>query len=91
MIYFSALAPAFGLCELLVLAYLRHADAYLGPSQTIKTHHNVGGLPEVMKLKLIGVYIVVVIIHLQLGTWRSSCNSNFCFVRAMLTLKHQSH
>jgi GMP synthase (glutamine-hydrolysing) len=24
-----------------------------GPSQTIKTHHNVGGLPDVMKLKLI--------------------------------------
>jgi GMP synthase (glutamine-hydrolysing) len=24
-----------------------------GPSQTIKTHHNVGGLPEMMKLKLI--------------------------------------
>jgi len=24
-----------------------------GPSQTIKTHHNVGGLPEEMKLKLI--------------------------------------
>src|SRR5258708_4031938 len=24
-----------------------------GPSQTIKTHHNVGGLPEKMKLKLI--------------------------------------
>ncbi|MBI2683624.1 MAG: glutamine-hydrolyzing GMP synthase [Acidobacteriales bacterium] len=24
-----------------------------GPSQTIKTHHNVGGLPESMKLKLI--------------------------------------
>jgi GMP synthase (glutamine-hydrolysing) len=24
-----------------------------GPSQTIKTHHNVGGLPEVMMLKLI--------------------------------------
>jgi GMP synthase (glutamine-hydrolysing) len=24
-----------------------------GPSQTIKTHHNVGGLPETMKLKLI--------------------------------------
>jgi GMP synthase (glutamine-hydrolysing) len=24
-----------------------------GPSQTIKTHHNVGGLPENMKLKLI--------------------------------------
>jgi GMP synthase (glutamine-hydrolysing) len=24
-----------------------------GPSQTIKTHHNVGGLPEQMKLKLI--------------------------------------
>ena len=24
-----------------------------GPSQTIKSHHNVGGLPEEMKLKLI--------------------------------------
>src|SRR5262249_57169339 len=24
-----------------------------GPSQTIKTHHNVGGLPATMKLKLI--------------------------------------
>ena len=24
-----------------------------GPSQTIKSHHNVGGLPETMKLKLI--------------------------------------
>ena len=24
-----------------------------GPSQTIKTHHNVGGLPDMMKLKLI--------------------------------------
>jgi GMP synthase (glutamine-hydrolysing) len=24
-----------------------------GPSQTIKSHHNVGGLPELMKLKLI--------------------------------------
>ena len=24
-----------------------------GPSQTIKSHHNVGGLPERMKLKLI--------------------------------------
>ena len=24
-----------------------------GPSQTIKSHHNVGGLPEIMKLKLI--------------------------------------
>ena len=24
-----------------------------GPSQTIKSHHNVGGLPEKMKLKLI--------------------------------------
>ena len=24
-----------------------------GPSQTIKSHHNVGGLPESMKLKLI--------------------------------------
>ena len=24
-----------------------------GPSQTIKTHHNVGGLPEKMNLKLI--------------------------------------
>ncbi len=24
-----------------------------GPSQTIKSHHNVGGLPDVMKLKLI--------------------------------------
>ncbi|CAF9913608.1 GMP synthase (glutamine-hydrolyzing) [Imshaugia aleurites] len=26
---------------------------FKGPSQTIKTHHNVGGLPAVMKLKLI--------------------------------------
>ncbi len=24
-----------------------------GPSQTIKSHHNVGGLPEIMKLKLV--------------------------------------
>src|SRR5213079_2215122 len=24
-----------------------------GPSQTIKSHHNVGGLPEVMQLKLV--------------------------------------
>ncbi|KAK5117271.1 GMP synthase (glutamine-hydrolyzing) [Meristemomyces frigidus] len=27
--------------------------SFKGPSQTIKTHHNVGGLPEKMKLKLI--------------------------------------
>src|SRR5262249_10071445 len=27
--------------------------AFKGPSATIKSHHNVGGLPEVMKLKLI--------------------------------------
>jgi GMP synthase (glutamine-hydrolysing) len=27
--------------------------SYKGPSATIKTHHNVGGLPETMKLKLI--------------------------------------
>ncbi|KAK4574532.1 GMP synthase (glutamine-hydrolyzing) [Recurvomyces mirabilis] len=27
--------------------------SFRGPSQTIKTHHNVGGLPEKMKLKLI--------------------------------------
>ena len=27
--------------------------SFKGPSATIKTHHNVGGLPEVMKLKLI--------------------------------------
>jgi len=27
--------------------------SYKGPSATIKTHHNVGGLPDVMKLKLI--------------------------------------
>ena len=25
----------------------------LGPSQTIKSHHNVGGLPAAMRLKLI--------------------------------------
>ncbi|CAD6591093.1 MAG: GMP synthase (glutamine-hydrolyzing) [Alectoria sarmentosa] len=27
--------------------------SFKGPSQTIKTHHNVGGLPSVMRLKLI--------------------------------------
>ena len=27
--------------------------SFKGPSQTIKSHHNVGGLPSVMKLKLI--------------------------------------
>jgi GMP synthase (glutamine-hydrolysing) len=27
--------------------------SYKGPSSTIKTHHNVGGLPDTMKLKLI--------------------------------------
>lgn len=27
--------------------------SFKGPSQTIKTHHNVGGLPKVMKLKLL--------------------------------------
>ncbi|MFA6468635.1 MAG: glutamine-hydrolyzing GMP synthase [Bacteroidota bacterium] len=27
--------------------------SFKGPSQTIKTHHNVGGLPEIMNLKLI--------------------------------------
>jgi GMP synthase (glutamine-hydrolysing) len=27
--------------------------SFKGPSATIKTHHNVGGLPEVMKLKLV--------------------------------------
>lgn len=27
--------------------------SYKGPSATIKTHHNVGGLPATMKLKLI--------------------------------------
>jgi GMP synthase (glutamine-hydrolysing) len=27
--------------------------SFRGPSHTIKTHHNVGGLPEIMKLKLI--------------------------------------
>lgn len=27
--------------------------SYKGPSATIKTHHNVGGLPETMKLKLV--------------------------------------
>ena len=27
--------------------------SFKGPSQTIKTHHNVGGLPEFLKLKLI--------------------------------------
>ena len=27
--------------------------SYKGPSATIKTHHNVGGLPKDMKLKLI--------------------------------------
>lgn len=35
------------------MGYLRLTNADLGPSQTIKTHHNVGGLPAVMKLKLI--------------------------------------
>ena len=27
--------------------------SFKGPSQTIKTHHNVGGLPDFLKLKLI--------------------------------------
>ena len=27
--------------------------SFKGPSATIKSHHNVGGLPEVMKLELI--------------------------------------
>lgn len=27
--------------------------SFKGPSQTIKTHHNVGGLPSTMRLKLI--------------------------------------
>ena len=29
------------------------SQSHKGPSAKIKTHHNVGGLPEVMKLKLI--------------------------------------
>jgi GMP synthase (glutamine-hydrolysing) len=29
------------------------SSSVMGPSQTIKSHHNVGGLPEKMKLKLI--------------------------------------
>ena len=29
------------------------SSSVMGPSQTIKSHHNVGGLPETMKLKLI--------------------------------------
>jgi GMP synthase (glutamine-hydrolysing) len=29
------------------------STSFKGPSHTIKTHHNVGGLPETMKLKLI--------------------------------------
>lgn len=29
------------------------SSSVMGPSQTIKSHHNVGGLPELMKLKLI--------------------------------------
>lgn len=29
------------------------STSFRGPSHTIKTHHNVGGLPEAMKLKLI--------------------------------------
>ncbi len=27
--------------------------SYVGPSQTIKSHHNVGGLPKIMKLKVL--------------------------------------
>lgn len=29
------------------------STSYIGPSQTIKSHHNVGGLPAVMKLKVL--------------------------------------
>ena len=29
------------------------SQSYKGPSATIKTHHNVGGLPERMSLKII--------------------------------------
>lgn len=41
------------LCQGTLYPDVIESISFKGPSATIKTHHNVGGLPEIMKLKLV--------------------------------------
>ena len=49
-----------------------------GPSQVIKSHHNVGGLPEKMKLKLIEPLKELFKDEVRISAATSACPKRFC-------------